>query len=1093
MCVAISSDGRLLLTGGNDNTAKLWDLRSGKLIHTFNGHSDHISAVAVSPDLRIALTASWDGTAILWSVRTAERLRSFRVSSTWVTSAVFSKDGTRLLFGTLESAVKLVDARTGAVIRVFNAQSRYVESVAFSPDEQAVVAGGDGNIAQLWDVSSGKEIRAFSGHSSHVTSVAFAPDGHRVLTGSGDRTARLWDAATGEEVLAFTGAVEGTNVAAFSSDGRRVLTGNRAGVTTLWELSVRGDLRTFVGDSDGVVSIALSPDGRMMLTGGGHSRSRGDRENPKLWDGTGVVQLWDVTTGNNLRILEAYDWVDAVAFSPDGQRLLATGFLPSKGADADGTVARLLDAQTGVELRSFPHSKTVLSDVLAVAFSPDGRQVLTGSMDGSAKLWDAATGEELRTFEGNQQLAWIHAVALSPDGRMVLTGSIDDSAKLWSVETGNVVHTFRGHVGWVSSVAFSHDGSRILTGSWDHTVKIWDAGTGVELATLKGHSGIVGSAAFSPDDRRILTAGSDGVKLWDTQTDRELCTLVSFKDGTWAVIDSKGRFDASNGGVVEGLHWAMGDTPIELSQLKERYYDPGLLAKIMGFNKEPLRDVAQFDAPQLFPVVQVQAPVGQDRKLRVELRNQGGGIGKVQVLINGKEIAADARGPRPDPNAATANLSVDLSGAPLLPAQDNTLEVIAWNSQGYLSSRPARVVYRPPGNATARKPELWAILAGISEYSDPEPKYLRLTFPAKDAESMARALELGGDRLFGREHVHITVLSSAGQPGELAPSKANLKSAFQAAQRAQPGDVLVVYLAGHGVALQDLYAYPTQEARTLDLSDSAIREGTSVTSEEFTEWIKKIPALHQVMILDTCAAGAAAAKLIEKRDIPGDQVRALDRLKDRTGFHVLMGSAADAVSYEASRYGQGLLTYALLKGMKGAALKNDLDVDVSGLFNYAANDVEQLAKGVGGIQRPQLITPKAGGSFDIGELTAEDQKKIPLAEAKPIYLRPAIVNAYGPDHLKLAAAVRRELRDRTLVSSRGPQLAADVIYVDADEMADAITTSGTYTTNGKQISVDLWLAKEKATTHIVVRGSLDDTEGLATSIVTMMFKAGDVL
>ena len=130
--------------------------------------------------------------------------------------------------------------------------------------------------------------------------------------------------------------------------------------------------------------------------------------------------------------------------------------------------------------------------------------------------------------------------------------------------------------------------------------------------------------------------------------------------------------------------------------------------------------------------------------------------------------------------------------------------------------------------------------------------------------------------------------------------------------------MLVVYLAGHGVSLQrgvDTYCYLTREARSLDsavLTDPEVREATTITSEELAEWTKLIPAGKQVLILDTCAAGAAAAKLTEKRDISGDQIRALDRLKDRTGFHVLLGCAADRVSYEASRYEQGLLTYSLL-------------------------------------------------------------------------------------------------------------------------------------------------------------------------------------
>ena len=353
---------------------------------------------------------------------------------------------------------------------------------------------------------------------------------------------------------------------------------------------------------------------------------------------------------------------------------------------------------------------------------------------------------------------------------------------------------------------------------------------------------------------------------------------------------------------------------------------------------------------------------------------------------------------------------------------------------------------------------------------------------------MIAALEVGTHENDGSDEGKVRHLH--GGRYDLTPTKENLRNAFVAAQKAKPADVFVVYFAGHGVALSDLYAYPTANARTLDLSDPAVRSQAAVTSDELVDWIKKIPALHQVMILDTCAAGAAAVKLVEKRDVPGDQVRALDQLKDRTGFYVLMGSAADAVSYEASRYGQGLLTYALLTGMKGAALKNDVDVDVSKLFQFAVDDVPGLARGIGGVQRPQIIAPTGGASFDVGELQPDDQEQIHLAAEKPIFLRPQLVNAEGPDDLDLAAAVRRELRNETYVGARSGQPVPDAIFVDADEMPGAIRVSGTYVVEEKKITVQLWLAREKQKTHVVVEGSAEEISALATKITAAVLDAG---
>ena len=200
---------------------------------------------------------------------------------------------------------------------------------------------------------------------------------------------------------------------------------------------------------------------------------------------------------------------------------------------------------------------------------------------------------------------------------------------------------------------------------------------------------------------------------------------------------------------------------------------------------------------------------------------------------------------------------------------------------------------------------------------------------------------MGAKNLFGAERAHVTLFNTSGDAGATAPTKANLRKAFEEiARKATPSDVFVVYMAGHGTGKtgSDAYFFLTQDARGFsDLEDPAVRAQVTVSSDDLTEWVKAIPALKHIMVLDTCAAGQAASALVERRSVSADQIRAIERLKDRTGFHILMGSAADAVSYEASRYGQGLLTYALLQGMRGAALRDGEYVDVSPLFQYAAD------------------------------------------------------------------------------------------------------------------------------------------------------------
>jgi hypothetical protein len=235
-------------------------------------------------------------------------------------------------------------------------------------------------------------------------------------------------------------------------------------------------------------------------------------------------------------------------------------------------------------------------------------------------------------------------------------------------------------------------------------------------------------------------------------------------------------------------------------------------------------------------------------------------------------------------------------------------------------------------------------------------------------------------------------------------------------------------------------------------------EKTTISSEQLAEWVKKVPALKQVLILDTCAAGAAAAKLTERGEVSGDQIRAIDRLKDRVGFHVLMGCAADRVSYETSRFGQGLLTYALLQGMKGAALRDNDYVDVEKLFQYASDEVPKLAQNIGGIQQPRVVAP-GGTRFDVGKLSEQEKAVIPLSQIRPLILRPHLLNANDfTDSLNLSTLLMRRLNDITAALPRGasPSLA----YVDSDEFPGAIKPTGGYAVDGNKVVVHLVLSED---------------------------------
>jgi uncharacterized delta-60 repeat protein len=506
--VAFSPDGRFVVSGSIDGTARVWEAASGREVARLP-HDDWVTAVAFSPDGRFVVSGSIDGTARVWEAASGREVARLTYDGD-VSAVAFSPDGRYVVSGSEDTTARVWEAASGREVARLTHGDR-VFDVAFSPDGQYVVSGSIDGTARVWEAASGREVARMT-HDRSVTAVAFSPDGQYVVSGSSDRTAWVWEVTSGREVarLPHDGSVLAV---AFSPDGRYVVSGSDDNTARVWEAASGREVARLTHD-DWVSAVAFSPDGRYMVSG-----SR---------DGTAWV--WEVTSGREVARLPHDDWVSAVAFSPDGR------YVVSGSRD---TTARVWEATSGREVARLPHDDWVS----AVAFSPDGRYVVSGSEDNTARVWEATSGREVARLPHDD---WVSAVAFSPDGRYVVSGSDDNTARVWEAASGREVARLT-HDRDVSAVAFSPDGRYVVSGSGDTTARVWEAASGREVARMT-HDGSVLAVAFSPDGRYVVSGSSDGTAwVWEVTSGHEVARLTHGDRVFDVAFSPDGRYVVSGG------------------------------------------------------------------------------------------------------------------------------------------------------------------------------------------------------------------------------------------------------------------------------------------------------------------------------------------------------------------------------------------------------------------------------------------------------------------------------------------------------------------------------------------------------------------
>ncbi|MCA1578212.1 MAG: caspase family protein [Acidobacteria bacterium] len=1051
--VTISADGTQLVFVSDDSDVqvRVIDLSSGREVRQGKLSGDRVDSVQLvfAPGGQLLAAGVVDKRLKLWDV-SAKKEQTLAQTAKDYSLVKFSRDG-RLLAFSENYLVKVWDTATGRELTqlkvpnsgVFTAQADAF--VAFSEDGKRIATGGFDTDTIVWETETGKRLSNLTGRTNMAYNVAFSADGTQLSSGGRTR----WDLRTGRGLRTAPATPDKTYPVA-SPDGRllAVMNPNKT-VVSIVESPTGRELQTLTptGETGVVQKLRFSADGTMLAVVYSSVQTVGNQQQVTVTTTSfargSQVKLWDMKTGRELRSLAAGELPSEAEFSADG-RMLAT--IGSMGQTS------LWDVQSGSKLRdvtSSPMSTLIttppvvkpgqmpqMPDMAAVAammnnvwgtmaagtmgrtvtslaFSPDGRTLLTGgvesktNIDFTAMMGGAMSGKRPKPSKGSKTQ---DSQDIMKDLRVEAIGQV----QIWDVASGREIGNLKGHGRAVSKLALSRDGKLLATGSTDNTIKIWDLGAKRELVTLAGHNANMESLDFSPDGGLLASAGEDGSTfLWDAKTGEHLLTLISLDDGgEWMVVTPQGLFDGTPVSWNQIL-WRYNQETFNVAPIEwffNEFYYPGLLSDVFaGKRPKVAEDVSKKDRRQ--PVVKLSLPAqaGQQTpdaavgsrtiKVRIDVTDapadkdnpQGTGARDVRLFRNGSLVKVwhgDVLKGQP---------SVSLEEEITVTAGPNWLVAYGFNRDN-VKSKDAPLVFTG-AESLKRKGTAYVIAVGVNEYENPQ---YNLKYATADARSFGdevrrRQMQVGEfekvevAQLLDKDATKANILAAikrlAGDPGP--PS---LKAGpFDALKRVQPEDTVIIYYAGHGTAqAQRFYLIPHDLGYMGDrtkLTEDGLKTMLthSISDLELEAAVEGLDSGHLLLIIDACNSGQAL-EAEEKRRGPMNS-KGLAQLAYEKGMYILTAAQSFQAALEAAQLGHGYLTYALVEeGLKTPVADTEPKDGVliaREWLNFATERVPQM-------QQEKMTQGRGLGleiAFTEGETNIADPQKRSVQRPRVFYRR----------------------------------------------------------------------------------------------------------
>ncbi|MDY7036228.1 MAG: caspase family protein [Thermodesulfobacteriota bacterium] len=697
------------------------------------------------------------------------------------------------------------------------------------------------------------------------------------------------------------GATGPVSSLALSRDEKVLMTSVGDNSIRLWDLDIGREIAKLPGHKTRIAVLSISPDGQMAASA----------------DTDGDIGIWDLKELKMLHLIKSPSKdVRGLYFNSKGDRLI-TGSREGK--------IRLWDVKTGKIAQLFTTHEAGMS---VFCIYPDDHFVISCGLDGKLSRHNMATGRHIMDYEGKG--LDMRSVFIGTQGTVLAGGGAKGEVFLWDADTGRLLWKRKGHKGPVKSIAINEKAGLMVSGGDDGQVLLWHVKKGERLKVLGRHKGPVNFVQVDTDGNYVLSASEDGLtNLWNTLSGNLLVSLISTKGG-WAIVDTKGRFDGNETSLA-GIEWQDDNLQIPISNFTQAYYEPALLPRLKNDPKS-LADVKDIPAGvRMPPKVEIVPPdnlKGKTRailKVRVNVQDQGGGIGDVRLYRNGKLVGKNELVKSRNVKNNDGSLGIINEYEVKLNPGENILSAIAINNE-QLESLPSS--FKVGGTGGLQEERLRLIAIGVNEYKN---KDLNLDYAENDANSI-RGFFIADQAMPFICESPVYLLNNQA-------TKTGILNTIRSLQRVPQQDIAVIYMAGHGVSFKGEWYFIPFELEHPNLPEELISKGLS--SKELKREIEAISTNRVFLIIDACHSGTAVSPIKKFQGM-----KALRMLARTVGLHILSATDRNQFSVELHKLGHGVFTYSLLNALKGLADSTPKDriVSVKETMQYVEEQVPILSK-----------------------------------------------------------------------------------------------------------------------------------------------------